>query len=565
MIAAFAYLIYTSSRNRLASQLARIRNPRYAIALLLGLGYFWLVFFNPAARSSRNAVSPMGSETLAALVPVLVMLYVGYMWIFGADKSALAFTQAEVSMLFPAPVTRRGLIAYKLARAQSAILATSIIWLVVFRGTGMHADRAVGYWLFLSILSLHRLGVALIRSSQGEHGARGIRRNWFPAMVFAAVAGVVIHELFGLREQIMDAEDTAALARMVTTAFATPPLSNVLYPFRVAVGPMFAQAGAMWSHVSPALGLLVLHVWWVLRTETAFEEAAAEASLAQAKRLEGLRTRGISGAVLPPGAARRTIGLRSTGAPAVAIVWKNVLWLMRAGQLRTFIGLPAIACVAALVFAGRSEQAEFVIMAFSGAMAVMSLALAPLAIRNDLRGELRRLPQLKTMPLRGSQIMLAEVASSALPAAAMQFLLLVAALISAGFMAENSVPLPIRAGVLIGAPALLAGLNLANFTIHNGIALLFPAWVRLGETGVAGIEVMGQTMLTLLVTSIALLVLCIGPAAGAAAVWYVARDYLPVAIGAGAMVAGLVLTFEAFLVVGALGGSLDRLEPSQVG
>ena len=95
--------------------------------------------------------------------------------------------------------------------------------------------------------------------------------------------------------------------------------------------------------------------------------------------------------------------------------------------------------------------------------------------------------------------------------------------------------------------------------------LLFPGWVRLGETGVNGIEVMGQTMLTLIVTNLMLLVLCLGPATGAAAVWFVARGYMPAAIVGAMVVAGVVLAFEAFLVIGALGGSLDRLEPSQVG
>ncbi len=565
MIGAFAYLIYTSTRNKLASQVKRVRNPRYAIALLLGLGYFWLVFFNPAARGSREAVYPMVPATLGALLPVLVMLYVGWMWIFGADRSALAFTQAEVSMLFPAPVSRRGLIVYKLARAQSTILMTSVIWLLVFRGGGMRADRAVGYWLFLSILSLHRLGVALIRTSQQDHGTRGIRRYWLPAVVFAAVAGVVVYVLVGMRGEILNVESPGDLGRLLSTAFAAPPLSWALYPFRVAVGPMFSSSGDTWSVVPPAVILLALHVWWVLRTEAAFEEAAAEASNAQAKRFEALRTRGVSGAVLQAGAKRRTLGLRPTGAPSVAIVWKNYLWLFRTSQHRTILGLPLIICAAAVVFAGRSEAAESVVLLFSSMMAVMSLVFAPLTIRNDLRSELRRLPLIKTMPLRGSQIMLAEVASSASPAAIMQFLFVLAAMIGAGSISDDGVPLSLRIGAVLGAPIFLLGLNLANFTIHNGLALLFPAWVRLGETGVSGIEVMGQTMLTLLMTSAALVLLCVGPAIGAAGVWFLARGYVPVAIAGAGVVAGLVLAFEAFLVIGALGGSLDRLEPSQVG
>jgi hypothetical protein len=112
---------------------------------------------------------------------------------------------------------------------------------------------------------------------------------------------------------------------------------------------------------------------------------------------------------------------------------------------------------------------------------------------------------------------------------------------------------------------LLLGLNLASFTIHNGLALLFPAWVRLGETGVSGVEAMGQTMLTLIVTTLALLILMIGPAVAAAGVYFALKSVPVAGVAIAATIGGLVLAFEAYLVMGMLGGSLDRLEPSQVG
>src|SRR5438045_2725350 len=54
MIAAFAYLIGRSTRNKWVSQVKRIRNPRYAIAVLLGIGYFVLLSFN----MERNSPPP---------------------------------------------------------------------------------------------------------------------------------------------------------------------------------------------------------------------------------------------------------------------------------------------------------------------------------------------------------------------------------------------------------------------------------------------------------------------------------------------------------------------------
>ena len=119
--------------------------------------------------------------------------------------------------------------------------------------------------------------------------------------------------------------------------------------------------------------------------------------------------------------------------------------------------------------------------------------------------------------------------------------------------------------MLIAAPLFLLGINFANFTIHNGFALLFPGWVRLGEQGGAGVEAMGQMMLTSIITLFMLAVLLIVPALAAGAVYFALQLPLAASIVAMGIVAGIALVIEGYLLAAALGGSLDRLEPSQVG
>jgi hypothetical protein len=566
VIAAFAYLTVTSTRNKLVQQFKRLRNPRYAIALLLGLGYFWMVFFNSSARDSRNA-GPSIAPAFGAIVPILLLAYVAYLWIVGTDKAALAFTEAEVSLLFTAPVSRRGLIVYKLVRAQIAVLTTSLLWMVLFHRSGESGpQRIIASWAFLSTFSLHRLGVALTRASQQEHGAKGVRRTALATVLFIATGVVVTKGIYDGRAMFSMATDLSDLEHVLSTVFATPPLNLVLYPFKVAVAPMFASTSSEWMRaIPPALLLLALHFWWVLRSDSAFEEAAAEASTAQAKRIESLRTRGVSGRTISAKSARRTIALKPTGHPAVAIFWKNVLWIVRTGQVRGLVGLPLIALASVLAFAGRSEKAEIVIMTMCLTVSVMILVFGPMTMRNDLRGELRRLPMIKTLPLRGRDIIFAEVASSATPTAVMQLLLVAVGLLAMSFVGRQPVAVDVRLGALIAAPLFLLGLNFANFTIHNGLALLFPGWVRLGEQGGAGVEAMGQMMLTSLITLFMLAVLLIVPALAAGVVYFALHLPLAASIVAMGTVAGIALVIEGYLLAGALGGSLDRLEPSQVG
>ncbi len=566
MIGAFAYLTVTSTRNKVVLQAKRLKNPRYAIALLLGLGYFWMVFFNSSARDSRNA-GPAIAPAFGAIVPIFLLLYVAYLWIVGADKAALAFSEAEVALLFTAPVSRRGLIVYKLVRAQLAILTTSVLWMVLFQRSGESGpERIIAYWLFLSTFSLHRLGVALIRASHTEHGSTGFRRSMLATILFLSAAVIVGKGLYDGRALFSAAYDIEDLEHSLTVVFGNPPLRWVLYPFRVAIAPTFAANGGEWLRtIPPALALLVLHAWWVLRSDSAFEEAAAEASTAQAKRIEALRTRGVSGLAINAKTARRTIGLKPTGPPAVAIFWKNMMWLVRTGQVRGLVGLPIVALIAVLAFAGRSEKAETVILVMCATVSIVILPFGPLAMRNDLRGELRRLPMLKTLPVKGRDIIFAEVASSATPTAMMQLLLVAIGLLAMSFVASSPLTSGIRLGVLLAAPPFLLGLNFANFTIHNGLALLFPGWVRLGEQGGAGVEAMGQMMLTSAITLFMLALLLIVPALAAAVTYFSLRLPLAASIVAVGIVAGVALTIEGYLLAGVLGSSLDRLEPQQVG
>ena len=93
-----------------------------------------------------------------------------------------------------------------------------------------------------------------------------------------------------------------------------------------------------WLHaIGPALLLLGLHYVWVIRSDTAFEEAAAETSLrrARARGRRGARPAGYSAHRRLPALLR----LAPLGWPAGAILWKNVLAVVRARRTRATAGV----------------------------------------------------------------------------------------------------------------------------------------------------------------------------------------------------------------------------------
>ena len=365
---------------------------------------------------------------------------------------------------------------------------------------------------------------------------------------------------------LLGASGVSEIATATVDLASRAPVSWVLYPFHLAVAPAFAPRGLPWAAAMlAALGVLAAHVVWVLWTDANFEEAAAEASAKQALRIAALRSRGANAVKLDKRARRRTVRLNATGAPWVAIVWKNYLFLQRAGMLRTIIGFPLILAGIAIGFAGRSEIAVVLAMTISFALTAVISIFAPMSLRSDLRGELARIPILKTMPLSGREIVLAEIVGTAAPAAIMQFLLFLAGILGLVLLPKEAPPTTILLGAIIGAPILLLGLNLANFTIHNGMALMFPAWVRTGETGTAGIESIGQGMLTVIITFLLLSVLLLVPAGVGAGMYFYWRSLPLVALAFTGIAGGIILGAESFGLMHLLGGRLERLEPSEIG
>ena len=169
------YLAGRSTRNRLARQLRRLRTPRYALALVLGLAYLWFVGIYQRSSSTPPKLSAASLELMAAAG---VLGIVAWVWVFGADRRALAFSRAEVTFLFPAPVTRRELVHYKLLRGQLVILFNTVLWTALFTGGWSGSApwrRALAIWTVLTTLALHRLGIALLRGSLVEHGVRAAR------------------------------------------------------------------------------------------------------------------------------------------------------------------------------------------------------------------------------------------------------------------------------------------------------------------------------------------------------------------------------------------------------
>lgn len=598
----------------------RLRSPRYIVAVAVACGYLFFLFFVSPANTGvvlpplglGGATSSDGSRAFEMVSASALALFAAKWWLLGSSDSSLAFSPAEVQFLFPAPISRRDLMLFKIWRVQLALLISAVVMTALALRAGGHLApplRLVAAWVLFSTLSLHQMAAALVRTGAAQRG-RGLRRNAIALAVAGTGFGILLVTSLrawpGARTM---AEVPHALTR-VWQAFGAPLPSAVLWPFRIAVAPVSAETTHAWLlAIGPALLLLALHTIWVLRADAIFEDAAVEASARRADRVAKIHARASGRAVPNPSVADRFSGsfaavsgsyaairgappppppkpigrfafpLTPRGDPAVAVLWKNSLALMRGLRIRTILVVSVALAVVIVSFreiglmSDDSGGGSIALLALVSLAAVFLLIImGPLAVRNDLRQDLLHLDVLRTFPLDGPSLVFAEIASSALALTVFQWMLLTGAYLLLAWSSATG-PVDIMPGFALAyadrSAALAIGLaalpivNCASFLVQNAAALLFPAWVRLGGTGAGGLEVVGQRILAVGASLVGLAMVLAPPlfvAVFIATSWEgrPAGDPLPAI--AGFATGGILATAELYLAIMWLGRRFERTD-----
>jgi ABC-2 type transport system permease protein len=570
---ALFYCQFHSVKNRLVTRLKRLRKPKYLLGAIVAGLYFYCYLLRGLLRGGRAAIPPAHREMWESAAALFLMVAVLLAWILPHSRSALAFTEAEVAFLFPAPMTRRTLINFKLIKSQSAIFFSSLLMTLIGRGLGGNfLIRAVGWWALLSMFNLHLLGSSFALTMLMDRGiSNWKRRAFFGVAVAGAVAGIYVW----IRTTLpplpggLGAQDIARITEYAQQLLRTGPIPWLLFPFRLMVAPYFAADFAQFLRaLGPVLGIIALHYWWVTSSNVAFEEASLERSGKDADRVAALRAGNWRAMKKPKKASRPPFGLRPIGNPAVAVFWKN---LVSAGQYVTArVWLMSLWC--AIIAGGimRSKgggamDLQMGIVFLAGMIAAMSLVSGPQMLRNDLRQDLPAADLLKMYPMPGWQIILGEVLAPAVILASIQWLLLVLAFIFCPRQFQgHPLLLATRIGVALSAALVLPFVDLIAMLIPNASVLFFPAWFQLGKDGPRGFETTGQQMILMFGQMLVLVVSLLPAAVAFAALSFAASYFLghPIGVIAGALAAAIVLAGEAALGIKFLGVVFERFDLS---
>lgn len=596
MIRVFGFLLGRSMRNRFVRRLARLREPRYLIPTVVSLGWigFWMsrAFTRGHVRMGTFswAEGPGGlREGLVLLGSIVIFLYIALLWLLPSKQAALEFSPAEVHFLFPAPVTRKQIVHYKLLRAQIGILFGASIAAFFWSARMLSVDglsRLAGFWLMFATFQLHSIGAGFVRNGLIEQGITGLRRRILPLVIVVLfIVGAVMGTLSAW-PLIVDAsrgvvqadgdisgKRLGAFLEVIAHVGTSGLLGAVLWPFQILprlVLSVTPAEFARWFLIGFAL--LLAHYLWVIRSDTAFEEASLELSQKIAARRARTGRSGRRAARIITGARAFPWKLSPTGRPEVAIVWKNLISISRVIPVRALIGLTAfliaiIGWTVGLSSAGTAIGAVVVVLLAQ--VAGVAALFGPLFMRNDLREDLFRIDQIKPLPITGHALVWGEVLA---PWAVLTLIELVAMSVGMGTLLLSGVRnvgrlnLPWLMAIGTAAMFVLPALTLASVALQNALVLIFPAWVSLGTSRARGFEASGQRILTLFGTLIVNGVVALPAAISGAAVTFLLAGVM----GSASLVLGGVVT-AAWIVVEVwfgcrlLGRLFDRLDPSTAG
>jgi hypothetical protein len=387
-------------------------------------------------------------------------------------------------------------------------------------------------------------------------------------VVFGAAALLVGWSIVSALPELRAAAAEGRLVQQLGELPRSPAMGIVLLPFRILLAPLFTQATSEWIRAMlPALLILLAHVPWVLRTDAAFEEAAADAAAARVRQLAATRSRSVRVRAPKVGSLSGRLPLAPVGDPTRAIIWKNTIALARTVSSFTVLMLAII--TATVIFIASAVAADPRDVAEVGGLALLALVLllaimGPRWIRNDLRLDLQQLELLRSFPLRGAAVVRAEIAGSAGVVTALQLVPLLLAAIVTPLGEWSGDTSPARAALLLASVIALPAVNALGSLIQNATALLFPAWVRLGLTRQGGVEAMGQSIILTVGALLALLVLLAVPVLAGGAVAVLAYGKVSLwGLVPGVLLGSALALAELWATTAWLGRVYERTEPGE--
>jgi putative ABC exporter len=562
VIRPFLFVTLRSFKNRVVSFLKRLRNIRYLLSFLLGMAYIWFTGFR-RLFSTRFPFSQGGIPVSTQVGDVLAMIVLAMMvlvWALPEQSAGLTFSEAEIQFLFPAPITRRQLLIYKILRQQPQVLISA----TVMSFFALRWAKFAGLWVSFIVLSIYFTFVALARGRLKLLGIGFLIR-------LPVVAGVAAGLGYFLWKN-MDRHGISIAARHAVPGQMPrfPELFHGPIPDVLLFVPRFF-AHAVLPHSIPqflvsaaalvAFGALLLEL--AARMNVAFEEASINASARWARRRARMTENRVGKAVtfprFPP-----PFKIPAHARPEVAIYWKNLTAGLRISSPWLLIML-----VVCLYFLGQAFYTDQQGLRMTMGMLAICMAgvfpfLGSAVFTQDMRLDLPRIELLKSYPIAGDRLVAAEIAAPLTFVAAMEIMMLTTAMVifHAADPPEKMAFLASPQFVII-ALIFATPICAAQLLIRNAVPIVLPGWAMRAPDEQKGFIALGQRLLllggNLLVLLFMLLpaALIVVPSLFIASRWFQGSAGL---VAVATVPAAALLFFEVWLGIRFLGAQFEKLD-----
>jgi hypothetical protein len=531
-------LLRLQARGRLRELRVQLRTVRGVILGLFTLFMLGAVVFSVVVQLDDPAFGAT-PENRQRLTPLVLLAFFLISIVGGGGDSALGFQRAEVGLLFPAPLSRRQLVSYKLISLTRTMVMVSPFLLPGLVQTG--ASRVGALLAALLLMPLINLWTAvhlLLREALADR--TGVWRahllellGWLALVAFAVLSTAGANDPWDRLDLLL----------------AGPLGWTLLLPGWFAGQVLSGDPGTPWLLVQGSLGLIAVQAT-MFAALLIMDERFIEAGIRHGERLDARMERFARGGGVSSSPARILsvhVPMLPRWGGAGTLAWTSLVTAARTpGVLLTLAGMGLLCSAFTLVLGALLDGEPFrsagTLTGLVNSASIVLITL-PHAVRLDFRGEVDRLPVLRGLPIAGPAV----VAGLLTP----MWLMLWschAVLIAWAAVAEPLV-LPWTPALLVAA-ALVDAMFLGT---DNALYLVFPS--RLG--GRTALDMGAQQMVLQVLGTLANGLLLSGAVAAALGVWWATGSpYTGVAAGLAGL-AGLAVTTLVLTVI-----AYDRFDPS---
>lgn len=562
---AFFYVTFTSFLNRITTRFRRLRNPRYLVSAIAGGLYMWYFAFRHVGQGpgAKFTSTPFGSD-IASLVVLSMLVLV---WALPGQSGGLEFSEAEIQFLFPAPVSRRQLLVYKLLRGLPQLVVTALVMTYILRRGG----NFPGMLLAFATINIYFTMVALARARLKMIGIGFFLRVVGILAILVTLTWAISVNMAKLRfvKQMQTAArsaDTQHVIKALDSPFHGGIIDSLLFVPRLFTGAALAKSIVPFA-VNGAALIVLGGVFFLIaaRLNVRFEEASITASARKTARRAQLNTQQVGSRVMfrrMPAPFR----LRAGAGPEMAIFWKNLVAASRISAAWV-VGIVALTLyfVAQMIYSS-DPGIRLTFASLELGMAGLFPMLGTIWFAQDLRLDLPRLEVLKSYPISGERLIAAEIAAPLVIISAIELFLLG---IGAGFahIFHTSEKLAFFASPEFVVVALLFAIPLCGtqLVIRNAVPVFLPAWACRSKDEPRGFVAMGQR-LVLMAGNLIVLAVALIPAAilFVPALWFANRFFSgsPLVLAFATVPSVALLLGEVWLGIRLLGAQFDRIDVS---